>query len=354
MPMHAHREDPTKPAWSSDYLDSPHPPEIEAPYFDSALGAWVFSHYADIAAALRAPTLAPAGPDAARDPEPMKDSLHQKMRTETLDALSPAQLRTWREAWTPEVQAILHALPTGESVDLLEEYARPLCLSLAAKATGISLPEASRLYESAQQISAASEEPYDALLGLRARTAERQMDGCFHARAVALRDSGFVALSQTMPAILGNAWLALLQYPQQWRLLHEQPNLMDQALEELLRYAGPVRILFRKATQDTDVNGSLIRKGERVILRLIAANHDLAHFANANELNIARPGVGHLSLGIGAHACVGASLIRMVATKITRPLLERFAAANLTHPVEWRGGTGFRSPTSLHIHLSEV
>ena len=79
-------------------------------------------------------------------------------------------------------------------------------------------------------------------------------------------------------ACLGNAWYALLQHPEQWRLLHEHPELTEQAVEELLRYAGLTRLIAREATEDLDIHGSVIRKGQRIILRIVAGNRDPQRF----------------------------------------------------------------------------
>jgi len=214
--------------------------------------------------------------------------------------------------------------------------------------------EAKKLHEKAQQISAAAADPYDPVLRSGAKSANAELRSCFHSGPEALRDSGFVALSQTLPCILANAWFALLKYPHQWRLLHQQPELMEQAIEELVRSAGLVRIIFRVAAEDVVLNGYLIRKGERIVLRITAANRDPERFHNPNEVDIARRGAGDLTLGAGPHSCVGACLIRMGAIAITHPLLKRFATANLTQPADWRGGSVFRSPWSIWVSLGEV
>ena len=347
--MPAKRNNPTIPNWTHDQLDSSSPPEVEAAYFDSVLNAWVLSKHADILAAFRASTLAPTGPHDKNAPD---DDLRSKIRTETMEALFPAQLRAWREKITPEVHARADTLPTAEPVDLMDHYARPLCLSLAAMVTGISRDDGIRLYERAQRVSAAAAEPYDLALRVGAKAANAQLRGCFHSGPESLRDSGFVALSQTVPCLLGNAWFALMQHPQQWRLLHQQPELTEQAIEELLRYTGLARTLTRRATADIDLNGSFIRKGEQIILRLIAGNRDPERFSHPHQVDVTRGDGGHFTLGAGPHSCVAAGLIRMVATTITRPLLQRFAPPTPALPVEWQGGSGFRFPRSLWVCLS--
>jgi hypothetical protein len=177
-------------------------------------------------------------------------------------------------------------------------------------------------------------------------------EGHFQAECEALRDSTFVAISQTIPCILGNAWYALLQHPEQWRLVHERPELTEQAMEELLRYAGLTRLIGREATEDLDINGCRIGKGQRIILRIIAGNRDPERFPDSDVVDVTRAAAGHLALGAGAHSCVGASLIRMSLAVITMPLLRRFSSAVLAHPVQWAGGATFQSPQSLWIDLA--
>jgi hypothetical protein len=335
---------------------------MEAAYFDEALKAWVLSRHADILAAFHASSLSPASHANNQGSQPSSESDQfertrfesdrLRMRADAMEALSPAQLRVWREHLTPAAYALASSLPIEEPVDLMDAYARPLCLSLAAMVTGISRSDAECLCERAQGISAAAAEPYDPALRRSAKSASTELRNHFHSGAEALRESGFVALSQTMPCILGNAWFALMQFPQQWSLLHRQPELVEQAIEELLRYAGLVRILSRTATADIDLNGASIRRGERIILRIVAANRDPERFSHPNQVYVARRDAGHLTLGAGSHACVAANLIRMAAVAITRPLVQRFASANpARRPVDWQGGSGFRSPKSLWVCL---
>jgi hypothetical protein len=352
--MRARRDEPSKPVWNSDRLDSPIGPEIEAPYYDDALGAWVLSRHADILAAFRSSRLWPTGPNSKKSVEPPDETSNLEMRTETTEFLSAAQLRDWRERMTPVVKELIDRLPEDQPVDLIAACARPLCLTLAAMVTGVDPKDAERLREVAEPVFASAGEPYDQDLRASAKAANAELRGCFHSGPEPLRDSGFVALSQTMPSLLANAWYTLVQHPGEWGLLHQQPALMEQAIEELLRYAGFARILFRRAVEDIDLNGVGIRKGERIVLRVFAANRDPERFSDPGRFDITRRGTGQLTLGAGPHACVGASLIRMAAITITRPLVERFAWANLVEPAEWKGGSGFLTLASLVVRLGEA
>ena len=267
--------------------------------------------------------------------------------------LSSAFIRIWREQLASQVERRLKTLRCEATVDLIADYAQPLCRWFATVVTGVSLSDAEELYRTAAPVSASAAEPYDPALRSEAKSAKKQMQKYFQSGPEALRDAGFVALAYTMPCLLGNAWFALLQYPEQWTLLHREPGLIEQAIEETLRYAGLTRTLFRFATEDANLNGSLVRKGDRIVLRIIAANHDPSRFSKSHEVDIERSDTGHLALGAGAHSCVGASLIRVAAAGITQPLLQQFASVRLVEEVSWRGGSRFCSPVSLRVSLNE-
>jgi cytochrome P450 len=342
-----------KPSWDSDRLDSPVPPEIEAPYFDESLQAWVLSSYADSLAAFRSTSLCPSGPrrDSAFEPPDLNNTL--KMHAEMREALSSANLRQWREHLASEAEALAKSLPLDLQVDLVGGYARPLCLNLAAMVTNVDLRSAEHLREISEPVSASAAEPYDTTLKSSAKSVEPAFRSHFHTGPELLRDSGFVALAHTMPSLLANAWFALLKDSEQWSILHREPRLIENAMEELLRTSGLPRILNRKAIEDCEINGVRVKRGEKIVLRIYAANRDREHFSQPDRVNVRRRGIKHLAFGAGPHACVGASLIRMVAITITRPLLERFASAEVCKQVEWKGGSVFLSPSSLWVLLGD-
>jgi cytochrome P450 len=352
--MDARPEEYAGPSWTDDYLDSPSPPEIKAPWFDNELGAWVLSRYADVLAAFQCPGLIPTGARSRTDKTAPDEMLRSKVRAETRFALSPRHLREWQKILAPRVSALTLSLPAGLPIDLVADFTRPLCLTLAVAVTRADPAAVVRLVELAGHVSAAAAEPYDAHVRSRADAANAELRPCFHAGPESLRDSGFVALSHTLPGLLANAWFALIEHPQSWRRLHQCPVLTVKAVEELLRYAGLTRLLFRRAVVDVNLNAIRIRKGERVILRIAAANRDPERFPHSGYLDWTHQGKGHLALGAGLHSCVGANLIRMAAVTIMRPLIERFARAEIDGTVEWHGGPVFRSPARLPVRLYET
>jgi len=352
--MSSRSEECASPTWSDDQLDSPIPPEITPPYFDDQLGAWVLSRHADVLAAFRSPGLVPTGAKSRPDKPAPDEIARLKLRAETKTALSLRHLQQWQRDLMPKVCALTQSLPTSQTVDLVGEFARPLCLILATAVTRADPHDAQRLEKLAKHVSDAAAEPFDAKTGALAEEAKAQLHGCFHAGPEPLRDSGFVALSHTLPCLLANAWLALLHHPQQWKRLHHHSVLIPKAVEELLRYAGLTRLLFRRAIEDVDLTSVRVRRGERVVLRIAAANKDPERFPYPEQIDWTHQGKGHLALGAGPHSCVGANLIRMAAITITRPLLERFAQAEISGAIEWHGGPVFRAPVSLPVCLRET
>ncbi|HTH53424.1 MAG TPA: cytochrome P450 [Edaphobacter sp.] len=344
-------EIPSQASWPQDRPDSPHPPTPEAPYFDDALQAWVFSRYSDVVAAMRNPLLSPVGLASSKTPSPLSDKQRHAMRSETLAILSASQLRLWKKQALHHAEQLLTLLPQDRPIDLLGEYARPVCLSLATTVTGVRHDDPQQLCPHARALSLSSADPYNPDLRAQAKSASATLQPYFPPGPETLRSSGFVALTQTLPFLLGNAWFALLQHPHEWDRLHHDPHLIESAVHELIRFAGLTRVLARQATADLHLHGAHIRKDQRVILRLTAANKDSEIFDHPGNLNITRPTTKHLSFGAGRHACTGAGLLRMMAIATTAPLVSRFSAAPLARNVEWQGGATFLAPRALWVHL---
>lgn len=144
-----------------------------------------------------------------------------------------------------------------------------------------------------------------------------------------------VAGHETTVNLLGNGMLALLQHPDQKRLLAERPELIKTAVEELLRYDGPVGVsTMRWALEDVDYYGVTIPAGEMVVASLLAANRDPAMFANPDALDITRNPNKHIAFGNGIHYCVGAPLARMEGAIAFNTLLRRIPNLALTVDVD--------------------
>jgi cytochrome P450 len=148
---------------------------------------------------------------------------------------------------------------------------------------------------------------------------------------------------ETTVHLLGNAVYQLLTNPKQQELLRGDPGLLPGAVEEFLRIASPIHIAtLRFTTEAVAVDDVEIPAGEFVMISLLAANADDARFDDPRELDVTRPGGGHLAFGHGIHYCLGAPLARLEGEIAIGRLLARFPSLRLAvDPAElhWRTST---------------
>lgn len=162
-----------------------------------------------------------------------------------------------------------------------------------------------------------------------------------------------VAGHETTVNLIGNGTLALLRNPDQLARLKANPDLMPNAIEELLRYDGPVeRATLRFAAVDVELGGQTIRRSEPVAVVLAGADRDPAHFANPDTLDLTRDNSRHLAFGYGVHYCVGAPLARLEGRIALDTLLRRLPNLRLAAPVEalaWRFNPILRGMSHLPV-----
>lgn len=127
----------------------------------------------------------------------------------------------------------------------------------------------------------------------------------------------------TTMAAISHSFLYLHRRPDQRRRLIENPALMDNAVEEFLRWVTPQQALFRTATKDTEIGGAPIKKGEKVMLAGAAANHDPEVFPDPHEVKFDRENIRHLSFGVGAHLCLGLNVARLEMKAALSKVLQR-------------------------------
>ena len=153
-----------------------------------------------------------------------------------------------------------------------------------------------------------------------------------------------VAGHDTTANLIGNGMVALLTHPEQLHRLQADPELLDDAVEELLRFDPPApHATFRFTTESVELGGQTIPAGSQVIVNLAAANRDPALNADPNELDLARDAGRHLAFGHGVHFCLGARLARMEGHVALGTLVRRFPEMRLAVPVSslhWDHGDG--------------
>ncbi len=135
-----------------------------------------------------------------------------------------------------------------------------------------------------------------------------------------------VAGHETTVNLIGNGVHALLTNPEQLKLLKEKPQLLENTVEEVLRFQGPVQMVRRFAHEDIEVANQTIRKGDLILLLLGGCNRDPREFKEPDNFDIARGEIKHLAFSQGIHFCLGAELARMEGRVALGALLKRFPA----------------------------
>ena len=148
--------------------------------------------------------------------------------------------------------------------------------------------------------------------------------------------------NETTTNLVGNGMLALLQNPEQLRILQGNADMIGSAVEELLRFDSPVQKTARMAKVEIEIGGKVIKAGDLVMLCYGSANRDPEQFENPNRLDLTRTDNRHLAFAQGIHYCLGAALARMEGQIAIKTLLKRMPDIKLADgPIE-------RYPTS-HI-----
>ncbi|MFE3828665.1 cytochrome P450 [Streptomyces sp. NPDC059092] len=138
----------------------------------------------------------------------------------------------------------------------------------------------------------------------------------------------------TTTNMLALGTFALLRNPGQLAALRDDPELTDQAVEELLRYLSVGKTFMRTALEDVELGGRTIRAGSPLILSYNTANRDPERFADPHVLDLHRKGGGHLAFGHGIHQCLGQQLARVEMRVAFPALLNRFPTLRLAVPAE--------------------
>lgn len=155
----------------------------------------------------------------------------------------------------------------------------------------------------------------------------------------------------TTTFILGTGVRNLLLHPEQMQKLREDPSLVRAALEEMLRFDGPVQLLDRCAATETEVAGYQFKPGDRVSAVIASADRDPARFSQPDLFDIERGETTHFAFGEGIHQCIGAPLIRKVAPVGLEMLLAEFSELAVEGPLQWQTDPYLRALTSLPLHF---
>ncbi|MDE0005493.1 MAG: cytochrome P450 [Rhodospirillaceae bacterium] len=338
------------------------------------LNAWVFSRHKDVNAVLRdhrrfgndprKGSLTPR--QLARLPAPDKLHLlfldppeHTRLRSLVCEAFSAAAVHALEPRIRRIAKGLLDDIDDPSGFDLMQAVARPLPMTVIAEMLGVPPEDWPRFKVWSAQRARLLEPMISPRERSEAAAASRQFDAYFRpmirARRSAPRDDILSTLAraqhegkrlteretlnmlrlllaagnETTTNLIGNGMLALLRHPEQLQRLRQDSGLIPGAVEELLRFDPPGQTDFRRALADSDVNGTIVRKRDNIVLLLGSANRDPEVFEDPDRLDVGRDTVAHLSFGRGIHHCLGASLARLEVRIVLQMLLERFASIEL-------------------------
>jgi cytochrome P450 len=157
---------------------------------------------------------------------------------------------------------------------------------------------------------------------------------------------------ETTGSLVTNAMFQLLRHPDQLRKLQREPELLRPAVEELMRYDAPVHSMRRKALVDVEIGGQTVKAGEKVLVMLMAANHDPEIFAEPDKMDLAREDNYHIAFGSGVHTCLGGILARAEAQVAIGSLVARFPKLRLAGDgVRYTGSFVLRTVRDLPVRV---
>ncbi|CAB4785483.1 MAG: cytochrome P450 [Actinobacteria bacterium] len=199
----------------------------------------------------------------------------------------------------------------------------------ATFAEGVAIEAQEYLMKLFQEIR---KNPGDNLLS-RVLTAPKEDDELTDQELVALTVNLFFAGFETTEGLISNMVRALSDNPDQLELLRNNPELIEPAVEEALRFDSSIQKQSRIAGEDLEIHGQKIAKGDYVHFMIGAANRDPARFENPERFDIARKDAGNVSFGHGIHFCIGAPLARLEARIAIRQLVERMPKIKVIEPL---------------------
>ena len=143
----------------------------------------------------------------------------------------------------------------------------------------------------------------------------------------------------TTSSAMSGGMLALIEHPEQLRRLQENPDLMDSAIEEMIRWTSPVKHFMRTATEEIDIGGTVLHPGDDVLLSYWSANFDDAVFDDPFTFDIGRAPNKQIAFGFGTHYCLGATLARMELKALFSALIPRIREIELAGVPEYTPAT---------------
>jgi cytochrome P450 len=310
---------------------------------------------------------------------------HTRIRRLTSQVFHAPLMNGMRSLIEQRVDALLDELHDRAQIDFITDFAGPLPALVIMDMLGVPSSEMKRIKLLSDQIALfigsarASDEKYriaeaatqemaglflDLITRRRADPTDDLISQLVHLREPEtddrLTDDELVATCilllfaghETTTSLLSNGLLAMLQHPDQIQVLRNDPALVNDAVEEMLRYDGPNLSQARVAVSPVTLHGKTIEPGDRVFLMLSAANRDPRAYPEPDRLNFERDRLAHLAFGWGKHICLGFPLARLEGQVAFPRLLARWGSIEqASDALQWHRSMVFRGVPSLPLQL---
>lgn len=306
---------------------------------------------------------------------------HKRLRGLAQKAFTPKMISGMRGRIQEITDTLLDGLEGKKDVDLIDEFAFPLPIIVICEILGVPAEDRDkfRLWSNSLIEGTSGEAgvsvyqhmtQFIEYLGQWFQKVRANPDGSLISKLIETEEAGdrlsekelyglvsllIIAGHETTVNLIGNTVLALMAYPDQQDMLREQPELVPQAIEESLRFNGPVEFsTSRWASEDLEFRGKRIHRGDVVVVALNAANHDPEKFEAPDQFDILREKSPHLAFGMGIHFCLGAPLARLEGEIAISSLLSRFGNIRLAvdeSELSWRPGMIVRGVKELPVNL---
>ncbi|CAM5284857.1 cytochrome P450 hydroxylase [Streptomyces avidinii] len=360
------------------------------------LEAWLVTRYEDGLAALSDARLSGDVRDASDTrlleqlPDAQRESLlgnmlrsdppdHTRLRRLVSKAFTAHRVAGMRERIQAVTDRLLDAVVAAGRADLVADFALPLPVTVISELLGVPVDERHEFQRWTDRLTLRGVEPPDPAVvneawqhmrayitelirAKRAQTGDDLLSALVTARdedqrltedelismVFLLLAAGYI----TTVNLIGGGIAMLLTHPGQLALLRSDPGLLPGAVEEFLRYDGPVSPgIARFAREDVEIAGVRVPRGATVLIGAAVANRDPARFPDPDRLDITRPDNAHLAFGHGVHYCLGAPLARLEGQIAIGTALRRLPGLALAVPaaeIPWRPG-GLRGPLALPV-----
>jgi cytochrome P450 len=349
--------------------------QAEPVYWSDVLRGWVITRYEDVKRVLRndnfsADRISPffdAMPPEKQ--QPIKELIrylntwvafkdppeHTRLRQLMKTVFTPAAVAEMSGFIESAVDHLLAELEGKKQIDFIEEFAYPLPAMVILEMLGLPQSDMDQLKDWSNKmqlfIGSATTSPHKYALAEEGaiqmaayfrgviRDREEHPGSDMITKLLAIRDSDDTLTEdevigtsmlflfgghETTTNLIGNGVRALLLHPDQMALLQGRPELIDNAVEEMLRYDGPTGASVRIVKKAHQFHDKWLESGQRVFVMIHAANHDLEAFEEPDRFNIMRQSNYHLTFNYGAHFCMGAPLARLEGAIAISRLIERF------------------------------